>query len=56
MGLWAIDARSHNMRSFSPQWELNPVWQFEGELEEIYKFCKNQNVCFKNLHNVTEHL
>ncbi|MBI5928576.1 MAG: hypothetical protein HY862_04665 [Chloroflexi bacterium] len=30
-----------NLRSFSPQWDLNPDWQFEEEIKAIQKFLLN---------------
>ncbi len=27
-----------NMRSFSPQWDLNPAWQFEDEINALKKY------------------
>ena len=27
-----------NMRSFSPQWNLNPAWQFEDEIDALKKY------------------
>lgn len=33
-----------NLRSFSPQWDLNPEWQFIEELRTIEKFAQNSSV------------
>jgi hypothetical protein len=29
-----------NMRSFSPQWDLNPAWQFDEEIDVLKKYSK----------------
>lgn len=33
-----------NIRSFSPQWDLNPAWQFNDEINILRKFLKNPNI------------
>lgn len=33
-----------NLRSFSPQWDLNPEWQFTEELQRIEEFIGNSSV------------
>ena len=33
-----------NMRNFSPQWDLEPMWQFLPEIEEIKRFIANPSL------------
>jgi hypothetical protein len=33
-----------NMRNFSPQWDLEPTWQFQPELEHIKRFISNPSM------------
>ena len=33
-----------NMRNFSPQWDLEPTWQFEPEVEQINRFISDPSL------------
>ena len=33
-----------NMRSFSPQWDLNPAWQFEEEIAALKKYSETRRI------------
>lgn len=44
-----------NLRSFSPQWYLNPLWQFEKENRILEEFCINPKMTIPVISPVIEH-
>lgn len=44
-----------NLRSFSPQWFMNPLWQFERENEILKELCRNPAMNLPMIEQVIEY-